>query len=204
MNRPNQMLFLISFLLGLSPSALALEPMLGEIRLFGGNFAPRGWSDCDGRLLPINQNQALFSLLGTTYGGDGRTTFGLPDLRGRFAVHPGTSPRNSNAGFKFGKESLTLFSQNFPPHTHAASVNTPVKIRATSTSADTDTPGGNFLAKTQEDRYRSGPAPLVDLKKEALKMNVSPPSNSTNPVSIRSPYLGMRFIIATQGVFPSR
>src|SRR5438270_2669849 len=96
------------------------EPFLGEIRMFGGNFAPRGWSLCNGQLLPIAQNTALFSLLGTTYGGNGQTTFALPDLRGRVPLHWGQGPGLSNydLGEQTGTESVTLLSTQMPAHSH--------------------------------------------------------------------------------------
>ena len=97
------------------------EPFVGEVRMFAGNFAPRGWAFCDGQLLAVSQNDALFSLLGTIYGGDGRTTFGLPDMRGRVAIHagsgPGLSPRR--LGAKAGSEKETLTVNQMPSHTHA-------------------------------------------------------------------------------------
>jgi len=105
---------------GIFPSRNGLEPFIAEIIMFGGNFAPRGWAFCDGQLLPIAQNQALFSILGTTYGGDGRTTFALPDLRGRTAIHPGTGPGLSNRrlGERGGAETNTLTLPQLPTHTH--------------------------------------------------------------------------------------
>ena len=95
-----------------------MEPFIAQIMMFGGNFAPRGWAFCDGQLLPISQYSALFSLLGTTYGGDGRTTFGLPDLRGRVAIHPGNGPGLSSIrlGEKGGTETNTLSTAQLPPH----------------------------------------------------------------------------------------
>jgi len=105
---------------GIFPSRNGIEPFIAEIIMFGGNFAPRGWAFCDGQLLPIAQNQALFSILGTTYGGDGRTTFALPDLRGRTAIHPGTGPGLSNRrlGERGGSETNTLTLPQLPNHTH--------------------------------------------------------------------------------------
>ena len=102
------------------------EPFIGEIRIFGFNFAPRGWALCDGQLLPISQNSALFSLLGTIYGGDGRTTFALPDLRGRAALHEGTGPGLSprQLGQRSGSETNTLTVNQLPPHTHQARADT--------------------------------------------------------------------------------
>ena len=108
------------------------DPFLAEIVMFGGNFAPRGWAFCDGQLLAISSNTALFSLLGTTYGGDGRTTFGLPELRGRFAMHPGNGPGLSSRklGQKGGSERVTLAITNLPSHTH--------QLRCNSGAADSE------------------------------------------------------------------
>mmetsp|Transcript_12154 Transcript_12154/g.37040 ORF Transcript_12154/g.37040 Transcript_12154/m.37040 type:complete len:303 (+) Transcript_12154:190-1098(+) len=109
----------------LLPAVLGQEPLLGEVRMFAGTFAPRGWAFCDGQVLAISQNQALFSILGTTYGGDGRTTFALPDLRGRVPVHPGSGPglTTRNQGAKFGSEEVSLAEANLPPHTHDITTN---------------------------------------------------------------------------------
>ena len=116
------------------------DPFIGEIIMFAGNFAPRGWALCDGQLLSIAQNSALFSILGTTYGGDGRTTFGLPDLRGRVAVHEGTGPGlpNIRLGQKGGAVNHTLTQGQLPPHTHT--------VACSGGAADSDTPVGNFPA----------------------------------------------------------
>ncbi|MDF1642497.1 phage tail protein, partial [Thalassolituus oleivorans] len=96
------------------------EPFVGEIRMFAGNFAPRGWAFCDGQLMAVSQNDALFSLLGTVYGGDGRTTFGLPDMRGRLPVHQGQGPGLSlrRLGARYGEENVTLTVNEIPPHSH--------------------------------------------------------------------------------------
>ena len=112
---------------GVYPSRSQIEPFIAQISLFGGNFAPRGWALCDGQLLPISQNTALFSLLGTTYGGDGRTTFGLPDMRGRALLHAGSGPGLSTRriGQEGGNERVTLSIGEMPSHNHGASVSPP-------------------------------------------------------------------------------
>src|SRR5438477_6856604 len=114
-----------------------MDPFVGEIRMFGGNFAPRDWAVCDGQLLAIAQNTALFSLLGTTFGGNGQTTFGLPDLRGRVPIHwgqgPGLSPRTE--GESAGTESVTVSANELPPHTHA------LALGATQSAGDSSKPG---------------------------------------------------------------
>ena len=124
------------------------EPFVGKIRMFAGNFAPRGWAFCDGQLLAVSQNDALFSLLGTIYGGDGRTTFGLPDLRGRIPIHAGTGPGLSprSLGNKAGTEIETLTVNQIPSHTHS--------WQATSDDAQDRSPIGNAPAKSGPDVYK--------------------------------------------------
>jgi microcystin-dependent protein len=118
------------------------EPFLGEIKMVGFNFNPRGWAFCDGQLLPIAQNSALFSLLGTTYGGDGRTTFALPDLRGRVALHPGSGPGlpTYRQGERSGNHQTTLTAANLAPHTHLG------RLKASGDAANTNNPNDNALA----------------------------------------------------------
>lgn len=168
------------------------EPFLGCIAIFGFSFPPRGWATCDGQILPINQNQSLYSLLGTTYGGDGRTTFALPDLRGRAPMHEGSgaglSPRSW--GQKLGDENVTLTTSQIPPHTHTAN--------AATADATAATPQGNL------------PAPAV------APFNVyGDPANLTAGAAGQvsgggaghdnmQPYTTLNFCIALQGLFPSR
>src|SRR5210317_2190722 len=118
------------------------EPFLAEVKIVGFDFPPRGWAQCDGQLLPINQNQSLYSLLGTTYGGDGRTTFALPDLRGRMPVHPGNGPGLSDRrlGEKGGAEDATLTVAEIPSHNH--------QLKGVDEPANQATPGGNALAQS--------------------------------------------------------
>ena len=120
------------------------EPFLAEVKIVGFNFAPRGWAQCDGQILPINQYQALFSILGTTYGGDGRTTFGLPDLRGRVAMHPGNGPGLSprQLGQKTGTETNTLTVNQMPAHNHTASGT--VNPQCKNGGGDETNPGNGF------------------------------------------------------------
>ncbi|MEM8909888.1 MAG: tail fiber protein, partial [Bacteroidota bacterium] len=115
-----------------------MEPFIGQIMMFGGNFAPRGWALCNGQLMPISQNQALFSLLGTTYGGDGRTTFALPDLRGRAAMHAGHGPglTDRRLGQRSGTETNTMNTLQMPSHSHIAVVGGSVKIQVSANAAD--------------------------------------------------------------------
>ena len=166
------------------------DPFIAEIIMFGGNFAPRGWSYCNGQLLPINQHSALFSLLGTTYGGDGRTTLALPDLRGRVPVHsggnsagPGLTARR--LGARSGQETVTLTANQIPPHGHSASTAT----------ANRTSPQSNFpaVANDGESNYQSD------------TNTTSPPSGGGGQAHDNMPpYLAVNFIIALQGVFPSR
>jgi microcystin-dependent protein len=170
------------------------EPFVGEIRMFAGNFAPRGWALCDGQLLAISQNDALFSLLGTIYGGDGRTTFGLPDLRGRIPVHtgsgPGLSPRQ--IGAKAGTETETLTIAQLPAHSHAA--------KAQATPGDSGNPKNRHWAATSNTpaAYSNDPA-NSDMAAAMLS-----PVGGNQAHSNMMPYLCVNFIIALFGVYPSR
>ena len=172
-----------------------MEPFLAQIVMFGGNFAPRGWALCNGQLLPISQNTALFSILGTTYGGDGRTTFALPDLRGRAPVSEGQGPGLSNytLGEKRGDENTTLSVANLPSHTHTA--------RAQSGDGDSATPVGNVWADdlgVSSATYSTGGA--------NSNMNSQAIANTGGGAAFSNsaPRLAVNFIIALEGTFPSR
>lgn len=169
------------------------EAFIGEIRMFGGNFAPRGWAFCDGQLLAISENDALFSLLGTTYGGDGRTTFGLPDLRGRVPIHqgsgPGLSPRSM--GSRFGSENETLTVNQLPSHSHP--------LQASSEPANSSNPQGQVLAEAGSDRVYRSAAPDVSMAPTAIS-RVGGSQSHTNMM----PFQCVNFIIALFGVFPSQ
>jgi microcystin-dependent protein len=168
------------------------EPFLAEIRVFPYNFAPRGWLACDGQLLPISQNTALFSLLGTTYGGDGRSTFALPDLRGRFPMGVGQGPGLSDRqlGELPGSETVVLTTAQMPAHNHG--------LRATST-ANTSNPSGAALANvgTNGAAYRT-PGVLAASSSSLVS------AGGNQPHENRQPALALIFCIATQGVFPPR
>ncbi|MCK7594970.1 phage tail protein [Pseudomarimonas salicorniae] len=168
------------------------EPYVGEIRMFAGNFAPAGWAFCDGQLLSISQNDALFSLLGTIYGGDGETTFGLPDLRGRLPIHagsgPGLTPRTLGQGA--GTESETLIANQLPPHTHV--------LQASSGLANSPGPQGNVLATSTGLDLFIDEAPSVSL--HATGMDATGGSQSHSNLM---PYLCVHFIIALVGIYPS-
>lgn len=167
------------------------DPFIGEIRMFAGNFAPRGFALCDGQLLPIAQNTALFSLLGTTYGGDGRTTFALPDLRGRIPMHPGQGPGLSQhrLGEKGGQESVTLSETQLPSHTHTA--------HATEEASNKNKPGNALWARKKI--YDTEPTSTVAMNPGAIGSTGGGQDHEN-----KQPYLCINFIIALQGVFPSR
>ena len=168
------------------------EPFVGEIRMFAGNFAPRGWAFCDGQLLAVSQNDALFSLLGTIYGGDGRTTFGLPDLRGRIPIHAGQGPGLSERrlGSKAGAENVTLTVNQLPSHRH--------DWRASTDLASTRDTANAVLGQSVPDIYTTRSAP-INLN-SATVGNVGGSRSHTNLM----PFLCVHFIIALVGIYPSR
>lgn len=163
------------------------EPFLGEIRLFALNYAPKGWALCNGQMLPINQNQALFSLLGTTYGGNGQTTFALPDLQGRAPVHFGGS---MNLGESAGEAAHILTTQEMPAHTHLVS--------AASAAANAVSPEGRVWA-AKENSYAPVDAPEYTMSPAALSS-----AGGSQPHSNMQPYQVLNFCIAMQGIYPSR
>jgi len=164
------------------------EPFLAEIRIVGFNFAPRGWAFCDGQILPINQNQSLYSLLGTTYGGDGRTSFALPDLRGRVPLHVGSGYRQGQKG---GSETETLSSARMPNHVHVLSGTNDAGTESTPSDA-------RALARATTTAY-ADPAQLV-----AMKANSVSSVGGGQAHSNMQPYIAVNFCIALQGLFPSR
>jgi microcystin-dependent protein len=164
------------------------EPFLAEIRMVGFNFAPRGWAFCDGQILPINQNQSLYSLLGTTYGGEGRTTFALPDLRGRTPIHVAESYRQGQRG---GAEQITLTQAQVPNHTHAA--------QATSDTGSAPIPSGNVLADSAPSEQYHAASSLVGLNAGTIA-NTGAGQGHEN----MQPYIAVNFCIALRGLFPSR
>jgi len=170
------------------------EPFVGEIRMFAGNFAPQGWALCDGQLLAVSQNQALFSLLGTIYGGDGRTTFGLPDLRGRIPIHAGDGPGLSSRrlGAKSGQENVTLTANELAGHSHT--------MQGSSDSANETRPAGNVPGSDLAiDSYFENPSAAAALAAAAIS-NTGGSGSHTNV----QPFLCVHFIIALFGIFPSR
>ncbi len=173
------------------------EPFVGEIRMFAGNFAPRGWAFCDGQLLAVSQNDALFSLLGTIYGGDGRTTFGLPDMRGRIPLHAGTGPGLSQRrlGDKSGTEEETLTTNQLASHTHALQGNTAAADSATAQDNLLATPGG----VTAFEPITNAPGTNISLASTTIT-NTGGNRSHTNLM----PTLCVNFIIALLGIYPSR
>lgn len=168
---------------------------VGQINLFGFNFAPRFWAQCNGQLLAINQNQALFALLGTSYGGNGTTTFALPDLRGRVPIsysNPSQSP-NFSLGQVGGQETVTLTTAQLPAHTHALAATTQVATRRV--------PTGRMLATdtSTNAEYYAPPGQVTSLSPNSLGS-----AGGTSPHENRQPYLAMNFCIALSGIFPSR
>lgn len=174
---------------------MGASPMLGEVMMFGGNFAPRGWALCNGQLLSIAQNQALFALIGTTYGGDGQVTFALPDLRGRAPVHQGQGPglNARTIGETFGSETVTLLASQMPVHNHlliaskAASTNTGPTNNVT---ADSSAAGAKL--------YVNAVSPV------GLTPNAVGSTGGIQPHENRMPYVAVNFCIALEGIFPSR
>ena len=167
------------------------QPYVGEIRLFAGNFAPAGWMFCEGQLLPISENETLFQLIGTTYGGDGESTFALPDFRGRVPVHQGNGLILAETG---GAESVTLTVNQIPAHSHPL---------IASTAASTLSPAGAFLSVPTSSQqgvltYVSGQTPAV-----ALNPATVTPIGGSQPHDNFQPYLCVDFIISLFGIFPS-
>ncbi len=167
------------------------DPFVAEIRIFPFNFAPRGWAWCDGQLLPLSQNTALFSLLGTTYGGNGKSNFALPDLQGRAQMHPGQGPGLSlhDLGETGGSETVTLLESEIPSHSHT--------MRVSSDDGNSRNPGGKYVGLGNN--IFAAAANLVSLDPNALA-----PAGGDAPHNNLMPYLTFYFCIALQGVFPPR
>lgn len=165
-----------------------MEPYVGEIRMFAGNFAPLGWAFCDGQILSVSQNDVLFSLIGTTYGGDGSTTFGLPDLRGRLPIHKGG---NYQLGVKGGEENVTINAATTPSHSH--------QMSAYSSVANTPNPGNNLLGlSSQVSMFFGDPA------QQAMNPGAITPTGGSQPHENRMPSLCIHYIISLFGIYPSR
>jgi len=210
-----------------------MDQMLGEVRIFAGNFAPRGWAFCAGQLLAISQNSALFSLLGTTYGGDGRTTFALPDLRGRAPIGVGQGPGLTNRlwGQRSGSETHTMNITELPTHSHAAVFQSTGTTHGTAIGTTTVTPIGVNDAGNTDEPLNAYPALHTPQEDQPFStstddhVNMAPISGVFNatvaideitgsvtvgntggnyPFNIMQPWLAMYYIIATQGIYPSR
>jgi microcystin-dependent protein len=189
---------------------------IGQILQGGWNFAPRGTAMCNGQIIGIAQNTALFSLLGTTFGGNGQTTFALPDLRSRSMMHHGQGPGLSSVvlGEAGGTENVTLTQNQMPQHTHAATFNSTSTMGASTTKGTLQTPGaGTVLAKTQDSAgtalpliyLPSGTATNVNLGGLNVAGTVTNAiAGGSQPVGIRNPYLGITHAIAMEGIYPSR
>jgi microcystin-dependent protein len=169
------------------------QPYVGEIRMFGGNFAPSGWAFCDGQLMQISENDTLFNLIGTTYGGDGQETFALPDLQGRLPMHAGQGPGLSNyqIGEKAGVETVTLTTQQNPTHTHAVVVSGDL--------ANSNSPNNSMLAQsTQILLYTQ------DTASKFMAPSALSPVGGSQPHENMQPFLVISFIISLFGVYPSQ
>ncbi len=200
------------------------EPFLGEIRMVGFNFAPRGWAFCQGQLMSISQNTALFSLLGTMYGGNGQTTFALPDLRGRSPVGQGQGPGLSDVviGEVAGTENVTILSNQMPTHTHTAvptsnsiTASGQAAVPAATTGSTQANPGPSTVLGPISASGRAGAlyatgAPDTTLAPFNVSVMGDMPgitigtTGGSQPLPIRNPYLGVNFVIALEGIFPSR
>lgn len=190
---------------GMHSQALAnADPFLGEIQITGNTFCPRGWAEANGQILPINSNQSLFSLIGTIYGGDGRTSFALPDYRGRVPVGFGTSAGTNTIalGQKGGQENIVLTPDNIPQHTHTATTTT--TLNASSGRGRTTSPFDAVLADDGNDNVYNAAAPDVAMATSALTSSTTINPTGNQPINNMHPYTTLRYCIALTGVFPSR
>ena len=173
------------------------DPFIGEIKIVGFNFAPRGWAACNGQLLPIAQNSALFSLFGTQYGGDGRTTFGLPELRGRFPMHFGAGPglTSRNIGAKSGAENSSLTTNQMPSHSHTG------RVVSATTEGDRTSPTDAFVARPEEPVQ-----PYAGTNGGTMANGSIQVDNAGNGASFSNmpPFQALNFVVALLGIFPSR
>lgn len=178
----------------MTASAQAGSPFIGEVRIFplSGSWCPRDWARADGSIVSINDYQALYSLIGTTYGGDGRVSFALPDLRGALPLHNGTGPGLSTwvEGERFGWEENTLTVAQLPPHDHA--------LRAAADSPDSTTPAGASLTEVGRNSYKSSPSLTLDMAQRTVQTGNGLPVNNIQPVTV------LNYCIALDGLYPSR
>lgn len=168
------------------------QPYVGEIRMFGGNFPPAGWAFCNGQLMPISENDVLFNLIGTTYGGDGQETFALPNLQSRVPIHMGTGPGLSSyvIGEMAGVEQVTLTSQQIPSHTHP--------LLASTNLANSNTPSNNVLAQADIDMY------VLDVPDINMNANSVQALGGSQPHDNMAPFMTISFIISLYGIYPSQ
>jgi microcystin-dependent protein len=182
-----------------------MDDMLAICKVFAGDFAPKNWALCQGQLLPISQNTALYALLGTKYGGDGRTTFGLPDCRGRAVIGTGRGPglTDRSLGRTGGAERVTLQANQSPVHNHTATAS--AKMRANSGGAGTTDPSGAALAEAGDDIYNQN-APDVDMIDDSVSVTVTVQNNSGGGQAHQNmqPWIAMNWIICLEGRYPSR
>lgn len=167
-----------------------MEPFLGEIRMFAGNFAPAGWMFCQGQTLSPTENESLFNLIGTTYGGDGQATFCLPDLQGRVPIHTGGAV-NGVIGQKLGVENVTLTVQQIPAHNHA--------LLATRADAISDNPQNELVADVSPDTFYADEAPSSSLASQAVSM-----TGGSQQHNNMMPYVALNYIISLFGIFPEQ
>ncbi|GHC63398.1 phage tail protein [Ulvibacter litoralis] len=175
-----------------------MESFIGQIMLFGGNFAPRDWAFCEGQLLAIASNQALFSILGTTYGGDGRTTFALPDLRGRVAIHEGTGPGQPTyrLGQSGGNTTRTLKYENLPQ--------IPVKVSSANATQTAATAGASIATPGTTEGRTFTATEGFNTAAPDVQLNPATSGGNSTPINNMQPYLALSYIICLQGLFPSR
>ena len=169
------------------------DPYIGEIRMFGGNFAPAGWAFCDGQLMPISENETLFNLIGTTYGGDGQATFALPNLQSRVPIHAGTGPTGINyiLGEMLGEESVTLTVNQIHIHTHA--------MGATTNAGDQAGPNGQLTATAPINVYHAPTSDFKQLNPQAVSL-----TGGSQPHENCQPFLCVNFILSLFGIFPTQ
>lgn len=182
-----------------TPASAQIEPYIGQMMQTGFNFCPRGWAGANGQILAIAQNTALFSILGTTYGGNGQTTFALPDLRGRVAINQGSGPGLSpySLGQVGGSETVTLTSANLPKHDHRGGIQT------ANAAANSKTANGNALGVSSNNSFIAPPPDPVGNLMDRTMVQIAPTGGS-QPISNRPPYLTVNWCIALEGIFPSR
>lgn len=200
--------YFLLFLFFLSINTIsAQDQFLAEIRIFAGNFAPHGWAKCNGQLLPIQQNSALFALIGTTFGGDGRTTFALPDLREQVVIGPEQGPGLSKytQGEKKGETNVTLTSANLPAHTHQATI----KVSSAPGTSSAATASSSLAASKQDFNGTERQILLYNESSGTMTNSAQSQTGQTGqttptPLNVEQPYLVCNYIIATQGIFPQR